>query len=212
MTECFRCQACFYKCIIGKKKGVSQMRRPVAFSDAQLFAEFPNLYFIGPEGSRLGRLSCFHIFFGDIIIQDQFPFLVIKPSRHAVGMIMGGKRTHHQDPLLQASALIGIHSLVHIYLAAQRKILPVRSMQQRPAPLSQSKTSLVKVQDTQRVLLLRLRIDEGVVGVDIEPGIARGKAGIRTVRPLHRRPRRIPRGDMDAGQSALDGSLPDRTI
>ena len=118
---------------------------------------------------------------------------------------MGGKRTHHQDPLLQASALIGIHSLVHIYLAAQRIILPVRSMQQRPAPLSQSKTSLVKVQDTQRVLLLRLRIDEGVVGVDIEPGLARGKAGIRAVRPLHRRPRRIPRGDMDAGQSALDG-------
>ena len=73
---------------------------------------------------------------------------------------MGGKRTHHQDPLLQSVAFICILPLVHEYFAAVREVFPVRSEKERPAVLSERQAPPVEIQNAERVPFLRPGIDE----------------------------------------------------
>ena len=109
----------------------------------------------------------------------------------------------HKDPLLQPVRFIRILSLVHEYFAALREVFPVGSKEQRSAVLSERKAPPVKIQDAVRIFILRLGVDERVVGIDIKPRFSGRKSRIFAVRPLHRRPGRVAGRHMNALEPAL---------
>ena len=127
-----------------------------------------------------------------IVAEQELASIGGNPLRQPAAEFEMPERDHDEHPIPVQGALI------HIELRAAGEVFAVIAEKQRVAAFSQRQGTPVEVQDAVRVVFLRRGVDLRIVLVDIKPRFRRGKARVGRVAPLHRRPRAVPAGDVDA--------------